>query len=268
MAMPDDFTTSPAPLAPDAIHVWCAGPGPDAMNPDVRARCEAILSDEERARCRRFVFDVHRRQFLVAHALVRTTLSRYTGTPPARWTFETNEYGRPEIAGPAGGPPLRFNLSHTDGLVACAVTLARDVGVDVEYLDRRRPADLEIAQRYFAPAEVDALEGLPAAERLAAFFDFWTLKEAYIKARGMGLALPLRHFAFRLASASNPAIAFDPAIVDDPAGWHFELARPTPTHRLALAVRRPAGTTVRMELVWTDPDTIAAGVTGLLDRSA
>jgi 4'-phosphopantetheinyl transferase len=133
-------------------------------------------------------------------------------------------------------PDLRFNISHTDGLIACAVTIGREVGVDVENIGRRLLHD--VAGRHFAPNEVRDLRQLPDDEQQRAFFDYWTLKEAYIKARGFGLALPLGDFAFKLNPPAPPVIAFEPALEDDPATWQFLQDWPTPQHRLGLAVRR------------------------------
>jgi 4'-phosphopantetheinyl transferase len=197
----------------------------------------ALLDQGERAREARLVRDHDRALFVVAHALVRLMLSRVGPLEPPEWRFVTNGHGRPEVANlPAGAPPIRFNLSHTSGLAACAITGDRDVGVDVEYVDRALSYD--VAARFFAPREVADLEALPERIRERVFFDYWTLKEAYIKARGLGLALPLRHFAFVLSPPAPPAITFDDEIDDDPATWQFLQAAPTPVHRLALAVRR------------------------------
>jgi 4'-phosphopantetheinyl transferase len=164
-------------------------------------------------------------------------LSRYAHVPPAQWTFIENVHGRPEILDrPRGVPDLRFNISHTEGLIACAVTIGREVGVDVEHIGRRLTHD--VAGRFFAPSEVTELTRLPDEEQQRVFFDYWTLKEAYIKARGFGLALPLADFAFTLAPPSPPRIAFEPGLDDDPATWQFAQDWPTPQHRLAIAVRR------------------------------
>ena len=199
----------------------------------------ALMSNEERERMARLVFDRDRRRFLLTRALVRTTLSRYCAMPPADWRFIANVHGRPEILDrPAGVPDLRFNLSHTDGLIACAVTIGREVGVDVEHVGRRLTHD--IASRFFAPREVADLHRLPADEQARVFFDYWTLKEAYIKARGFGLALPLGDFAFTLSPPAPPRITFEPALDDDPATWQFVQEWPTPQHRLGLAIRRDA----------------------------
>lgn len=196
-----------------------------------------IITPDENERMARFVFERDRRQFLMTRALVRTTLSRYADVSPASWRFIANEYGRPDVLDrPPGVADLRFNLSHTDGLIACAVTVGREVGIDVENITRKVTHD--IPGRFFAPREVADLRALPEAEQQKVFFDFWTLKEAYIKARGMGLALPLADFAFRLRPPAPPTIAFEPTLDDDPATWQFFQSRPTPEHRLGLAVRR------------------------------
>ncbi len=197
----------------------------------------ALLSPDEHERMARLVFERDRRSFLITRALVRTMLSRYAPVRPAAWAFIENVHGRPEILDrPRGVPDLRFNLSHTDGLIACAVTIGREVGVDVEHTRRRLTHD--VAGRFFAPREVTDLKALPADQQDTVFFDYWTLKEAYIKARGFGLALPLADFAFTLAPPSAPRITFEPSLEDDPATWQFVQDWPTPVHRLALAVRR------------------------------
>lgn len=197
-----------------------------------------LLSPEEHERMARLVFERDRYRFLLTRALVRTMLSRYaTAVAPADWQFIANVHGRPEILDrPAGVPDLRFNLSHTDGLIACAVTIGREVGVDVEHVGRRLTQD--VAARFFAPAEVAHLQSLPEDQQERVFFDYWTMKEAYIKARGFGLALPLGDFAFHFRPGAPPSITFEPAMQDDPATWQFLQDWPTPTHRLGLAIRR------------------------------
>lgn len=233
------------------VHVWLADPN-EVTDPAHQARCLALLSADERAQHARFHFARDRHLYLVAHALVRCTLSRYAAVAPAAWRFVATPHGRPELAPGVCPLPLRFNLSHTHGQVAVAVTLVRDVGVDVESHDR--PGDpVASAADYFAPAELDALRALPAAARTERFFVYWTLKEAYIKARGLGLSLPLELFAFDVADPGPIAVAFTPPLVDDPAAWHFERARPTPRHFLACAARRLRGEAVRLRVRTTSP---------------
>jgi 4'-phosphopantetheinyl transferase len=218
------------------VHVWYAFPD-RFTDPALLANCETLLSPEEKARLKRFLFAKDRHQRLVAWSMVRATLSRYADVRPELWRFSTNSYGRPEIASPVVGP-LRFNLSHTDGLIVCAVAWDRQIGVDVENVERPGSC-ADLAKRFFAPSEADHVGALPAERQQDVFFDYWTLKESYIKARGMGLALPLEDFAFRLDEPVT--ISFTGTIDDDPASWQFERLRPSDAHKAAVAVRRAAG---------------------------
>ena len=154
---------------------------------------------------------------------------------PDAWRFSVGAHGRPAIEGPAGAPALHFNLSHTRGLVACAVGREPLLGVDVEAIDRTA-ASTRIAERFFAPSEVDALRRLPPEEQRERFFRFWTLKESYIKATGLGLSVPLDQFWFALTPSEPVAIEFGARITDDGSRWRFAERQPTPRHRLAVAV--------------------------------
>lgn len=233
-------------MDPGTIEVWYARPELVADAESV-ARCRARLSSDDLARIGRPALDEERHDRLVAWSLVRVTLSRHAEVAPEAWRFRETEHGRPEIAGPAGAPPLRFNLSHTTGLIACAVTLADDLGLDVE--DLRRRADIEkLAKRFFARSELASLERRDDERRRRGFFEYWTLKEAYLKARGAGISLPLAEVAFDVPPDGAPAVSFGPAIGDDPAAWQFANLRVTPDHLAAVAIRRPAAAPVRVVL--------------------
>jgi 4'-phosphopantetheinyl transferase len=236
----------------------------DARDARLLARYERLLSPDERNRCARLHLAEARLRYVVGRALVRTMLSRQAEVEPERWVFRSNEHGRPEIAGPVGVPPLSFNLSHTAGLVACGVTVGKAIGVDVECADRRLRWEA-IARRFFAADEVRALSRVPEADRASAFFRLWTLKEAYVKARGMGLTLPLRQFSVADDEPRSIAIRFDPALGDDPRRWALASFRPSARHVLAFAVERETGRDVAVELARTVPleaaaDGAAAGV--------
>jgi 4'-phosphopantetheinyl transferase len=220
------------------VHLWLTCPD-DVADSGHLAACRAMLSDDERARLARLRREPDRRAFLVAHALVRSALSRYAGVPPEGWTFATNRWGRPEVAGPGAGPALRFSLSHTSGLVACAVALDCDCGVDVESSDRGGNP-LGVAQRVLAPKELADLDSRTAGERHDRFLAYWTLKEAYVKARGLGLSLPLRQLSFSV-TGERIRIEFAAPGEDAAHSWQFSLLRPTPHHVLAVAVRRGDG---------------------------
>jgi len=200
------------PLGPRSVHLWYAFHDENAPP----AAYLPLLSDEELQRYERMPLSGARRSFAIAHSLVRYVLSTHADVAPQEWRFALGPHGKPEIAQPSGLPPLRFNLSHTAGLCACAVALDREIGVDVE-MTARRTEKIAIARRFFTPEEAAAVETEP--ER---FFDYWTLKEAFIKACGRGLSMPLRE---------------DPAPGSRPAGWRLFRDTPTPRHLCAVAVR-------------------------------
>jgi 4'-phosphopantetheinyl transferase len=218
-------------LGDDVIEVRHA-PG-DGITPGLLA----LLSPEERAKADRFAFADDRDGFVAAHALLRATLSDFFARPPQDWTFVTGAWGKPRVDATDGSARLCFNLSHTRGHVAVAVALDREVGVDVERIAPAR-ADEEVARQLFAPAEFAAFQEELKAERAEAFFDVWTLKEAYIKAVGLGVALPLKDFAF---TRSPLRISFAPALDDTPSRWLFRRFRPAPDVAMALAARRGPG---------------------------
>ncbi len=214
---------------PPAIAVWTAALA--GLPEELWPRLLALLDDEERARAARFHFERHRRQHVAAHALKRIMLSRLSAPerPPGAWAFEAAPGGKPRVA---RGQGAHFNISHCGGLVACAVSAFVEVGVDIEPLDPAAP--LELARSHFAAAEARWLAGLPPAERAEAFLRLWTLKEAYIKATGLGLAQSLQDFAFSFAPLR---ISFlDPAL-RPPTQWRFAQQRLPSGHLLALAWR-------------------------------
>ena len=210
------------------------------------AAARSIVAGDEWVRYERFMFPDGRRQFLATRVLIRSVLSRYASLNPAAWRFTTNAHGRPEMAGPEVALPLRFNLSNAEGMVVCIVSAHHDVGVDVEPLDRR--PILDVADRYFSRFEVAALRALPAEEQPHRFLEYWTLKESYIKARGLGLAIPLAQFAFDLSDPKRIRVAFDPRLGDDHEAWQFERPMMSPRHMVAVALKRATGATVDLVL--------------------
>jgi 4'-phosphopantetheinyl transferase len=186
----------------------------------------SLLSEDERQREGKFFFAADRHRFVVTRALLRTSLSRYAAVSPAAWRFEVDEYGRPH----ATQSRLVFNISHTSGLVAIAITREAAVGVDVENVDRAADI-LGIARQNFAPAEYRELLTTPQDARAERFFHYWTLKEAYCKAEGRGLSL-LDRVRFDL-SDDDQAIRHDGADLD----WHFSLLKLSREHVAAICCR-------------------------------
>ena len=233
------------PLNPDQVHLWFAFPE-EIRSSELMKQYERLLSDEENARRKRFRFQRHGHRFTVTRALVRTTLSLYANVGPETWRFVTNQYGKPAIEETMNPEGIRFNVSHTRGLIVVALVLKHDIGVDVENTERR--SDIaRIANRYFSKPEAEDLKavaeknGTRARER---FFRYWTLKESYIKACGKGLSMPLDRFSFHLGKdwleKDRPlGISFDTSLDDVPEQWQFALMEPLPGHPAALAVKRP-----------------------------
>ena len=215
--------------------------------------CQDCLSEEELVRMVRFRFPALRRQFALAHGLVRQVLSLFhPQVAPRDWRFEAGAQGKPEIA--AGLPRIAFNLSHGTRLVALAVAAGDDagpVGVDVEQATRNIGPG--IARRYFAPEEVADLEALPEAQQRDRFFTLWSLKESYIKATGFGLSLPLDSFSFAFPAPDRIAFRHHPGRVPPHfAGDGFSPAFSAPAFRQAM-LTSPAGERHSLALCGGEP---------------
>jgi len=225
------------PLTPAEIHLWLAFYD-EITDERLLADYRTLLNPEEKEQQSRFYFARDRQRYLVTRALVRTVLSRYALIDPREWVFSTNAYGCPAIANAQVKEEcLSFNISHTHSLIVLGVTRRRALGVDVENC-RSREAAIEIADRFFAPAEVKALSGVPPHQQQYRFFEYWTFKESYIKARGMGLSLPLDKFSFHYAHDRAVEIAIDPELADDAARWQFWQFQPRPEYLAAICAER------------------------------
>jgi len=215
-------------------HIWLTGPA----EPGEASSYLPLLAPEEIAQFERFKVERARRLYLAARALARSTLSLYyPAVAPGEWRFRFNDHGRPEIDPAGDWPPLRFNLSHTDGLVACLVTSKLDAGVDVENIERRINL-VGVAKHSFSEIEAAEVRRRRSRSRRRRFFYYWTLKESYIKARGMGLALPLRKFWFTFPESGLVDITFDDEVGDRESEWQFALYQASPSHLLAAGIRR------------------------------
>jgi 4'-phosphopantetheinyl transferase len=183
--------THPPPLMIDDVHVWCIAleVGDPLLN-----RLREILADDERQRAERFHFEKDRRHFTAARGAMRILLAAYLDYRPGEVRFAYSNYGKPRLTDESNESDLRFNLSHSHGLALLAVTRGREIGVDVERLRDMEQDGEPLAQRFFSPREAAVLRSLPPQLRREAFFHCWTRKEAYIKAQGQGLSLPLDQF--------------------------------------------------------------------------
>ncbi|MET0498366.1 MAG: 4'-phosphopantetheinyl transferase superfamily protein [Steroidobacteraceae bacterium] len=224
-------------LDPGVIELWCVFY--DRITDErLHQSYRGLMNAAERKQEVRFHFENDRRRYLLTRALVRTVLSRYAGVAPGDWTFATNEYGRPEISNvEALGAELSFNISHTRSLIVLGVTRGRALGVDVENI-ATRSAPIDVADRYFASDEVAALAAAGADQQHYRFFEYWTFKESYIKARGMGLSIPLDKFSFSYPSDTSVSLALQPELADDAKRWHLWQFQPSPEYLVAVCAER------------------------------
>jgi 4'-phosphopantetheinyl transferase len=216
---------------PDEVHVWRTVLTKTAS--EVESLRELLSADEQR-RAEKFCFNRDRAHFIVARGILREILGRYLRQPPDGLRFSYTAFGKPELHHAEGLETPRFNLTHAGTIALYAVTCGREVGIDIEYM--REDIDCEeIAGHFFSRREVEALHALSPDLRTRAFFNCWTRKEAYIKARGEGLSLSLDEFEVSLSSDEPAALltARDPLEV---ARWSLRELTPAPEYVAALAV--------------------------------
>ena len=217
------------------VHVLRSDVLADLSEAELLSRYGHLLSPAECDKQRRFVFEDKRREYLLTRTFVRTVLSRYARVDRRNWRFAANRHGRPFITNPMIGTPLEFNISTTQGFIVCLVAAIPQVGIDAEF--KSRPTRyLEIADRFFSPSEAAALKLLPIAAQRDRFYAYWTLKEAYLKARGGGLNITLDSFSFDL-DQREIALTFAESVHDEADAWQFAHWALSGEHTCAAALR-------------------------------
>jgi 4'-phosphopantetheinyl transferase len=213
----------PAPpgltLGAGEVHLWRASLDCEAP---VLSRLEKTLSSDETARANRFVYSKDRNHFVAARGILRELLGAYRLLPPAELRFRYGNHGKPALDANASDSVLQFNLSHSGGLAIYGFSLGRRLGVDVEQIRPQRAGE-DIARRYFAAREIAELQALPVHRRAEGFFLCWTRKEAYIKAHGAGLSLPLDSFTVSLTPGRAAELQSD-----DSDEWSLYSLEPGP----------------------------------------
>jgi 4'-phosphopantetheinyl transferase len=215
-----------------SLNLWCAYPD-DLLDPRIAQACTALLTPEEQQRWRRYKFERNQRESLATRALVRIALSHQRAVAPEAWRFKENENGKPFLNPDCG---LQFNLSNSVGLVVCLVSEGAEVGVDVESHARSHQI-MNVVERVFSRKERVQLAELDEAAKLDRVLSLWTLKEGYIKARGMGLALPLEMISFVYGDAEGIHLEIDPDVDDNPSRWRF-CSFDHSRHRVAVVVEQ------------------------------
>jgi 4'-phosphopantetheinyl transferase len=216
------------------VQIWFARIDVD---PRLVGTLEATLSQRERDRANRFVFERHKARYIFAQGVLRDVLSRATGVPPSGIAFTVNRYGKPFLAAELWPSELQFNLSHSQDMVAVGLTVGRAIGVDVEFI--RPLVDLNgVAMDNYTPGEFDSILRLRPEDREPLFFRYWTRKESYIKAIGKGLSIPLNTFDTRFPPGEKACTLG--RTVDAPGieSWRIEDLIPPPGYRAAVTVEQ------------------------------
>ena len=225
-------------MAAADVHAWYADTSLLAAEPGRLDRALAWLNAEERDRYHRYRHDTDRLMFALGRAMARRLVGRALDLAPDAWQWREGPHGRPEIAAPATA--LHFNLAHSAGLVCCALATGREVGIDVEHRGRER-TDQAIVARFCAPAEAADID-INRPDWHDRFLKYWTLKEAYLKARGLGIAVHLADICFELDGTDDAIrITFLRSLAGTDARWAFRLTEPTDRHLIALAAGVPDG---------------------------
>lgn len=218
-------------IEPDTVYVALSRCS--AVTESAAELYRPLLSADELERNARFRFPRDRHRDLIARGLVRSTLGKHLDCDPASLVFNKDAHGKPALSSPDFPGPVCFNISHSGDWVVLAVA-RQPVGIDVEYVKRENNL-LAIADRYFFGKEYAELRSYPEEEQRQRFFDYWTLKEAYMKARGEGLGLGLSNFGFEVSDGIR--LHLNESIEDNPQDWCFYCLTPETDYRLSLAVK-------------------------------
>ena len=222
-------------LADDEVHLWSLSDHTGGSGTGFADEA-SLLSADEVERAARFRFECDRRRFIATRSLVRQVLSTYEAVPPAAWRFSKTRYGRPIVLPEPGRLAPSFSVSHTRGLIVCAVAREPALGIDVEYVTSIAP--MSIASRFFTEREASAIHGCPLDHRAQLFFQYWTLKEAYLKATGKGLHQSLDSIEFRVAHAQPIDVTHHSGLADERYDCDFWSLKMSSLYVAAACIKR------------------------------
>lgn len=227
-------------LTENEIHVWMINPKQINENSALRA----ILSQPEQDKVDRYRLSKSKHTALITRSFIRLLLSQYAPIAPDQWQFSVSDLGKPELIDPP--LPLRFNLSHNDEMIICAICLEKDIGCDIENLSRKISVNA-IAKRFFSPQEALLIKASPTR-----FFEYWTLKEAFVKATGLGISQGLETFSFEIKEGStdhfndNILLSFSKDCKQQsPQNWYQALLFPDQRHCIGLSVNNKKQTELK-----------------------
>ncbi|MEE9335379.1 MAG: 4'-phosphopantetheinyl transferase superfamily protein [Granulosicoccaceae bacterium] len=229
------------------VHVWLMFH--DKLQTPPQLATSPLLNEQERLRQQRFVTPELQYRFQCRREMLRRSLTVYRpDIGESDWIFTLNPYGKPQIHPAQSQNQLYFNLSHTNGLTVLAISAYEECGIDIENTAVNRPSSyLDIADRFFTEPESEQIKQGSTDAQIQRFFDFWTLKEAYIKAVGKGLSLGLDRFQFALEPASPIAIEFPSPAIDNANTWVFHQETIGEDWRLAIALRAESSEPISCE---------------------
>ena len=240
-----------------AVAVWTLE---TTAVPTALDRLQSLLDASERARAGRYRFERDCRRFVVRRACLRLLLADHVGVPPERLRFEASPTGKLRLADGLSPVPFEFSLSQSEDLAVFAIATERRLGVDVERVATDRPL-ADLARRFFSPVEVSALEAAPPGERVNSFYRCWTAKEAFLKARGDGLSLPLDSFAVDFGAHAPPALLSFAGDAAEVSRWSFAWLSLGSAYAGALVAEGPA---VRPEVRPVDAEILSSGSTSVV----
>jgi 4'-phosphopantetheinyl transferase len=221
-------------LGNDEVHIWYTSLDTLATQ---QTQFWLMLSEDERTRAQRFRFEIHRQRFIVGRGILRTLLGRYSHTPPESIAFSYSANGKPFLMPSDSTLGIEFNASHSHELALFACTREQAIGVDIEYM-RAFPDTQAIVNNFFSHQEQQAFSALPASKQTASFFAAWTRKEAYLKACGDGLSLPLSQFEVSMEPEQEARILAIGGSREKAAFWFLqEIVVPTPDYKAALVLK-------------------------------
>lgn len=246
-------------IDPCSVHIWILD-FTHFTDPHLLDRYRTLLSEDETRRCARFTFPKLQDKYLATRAMVRTCLSRYANVAPADWQFATGEQGKPYLL---NAPlALSFNLTHSGERAVLAISLDTPLGIDIEQLSRQRDY-LGIAQHYFHADEVEQLMACTEEQQYRFFFQLWTLKEAYLKARGTGIATGLDNVSFIVEGQVTASFATE--LDDHTSAWQFFNYDLESDYSLSLAVKQHHQQPVKLEFYQSWPLDHSRSFTQVID---
>lgn len=220
-------------LPNDEIHIWTASL---EKTPERRAEFLPILSSDEQARAKRFYFERDRNHYVAGRAILRILLGNYLGVEPARIEFTYGVYGKPDLETALNGRNLQFNLSHSKDQAIYAFNWDQPVGVDIEYIHPMKNME-EIAAQFFTANECEMIHFSPKDQKYESFFKIWTCKEAYLKANGSGLMVPINQVEIFMTPEGKAGLASIGDDLQQTAPWSLKIFTPITGYQAACAIK-------------------------------